>query len=40
MCQYICDTPKDENHYRIHDEPQITLPKKHPPNTKSKMTQF
>jgi len=37
---YIYDTPKDENHYRIHEEPQTTLPKKHSPNTKSKMTQF
>jgi len=24
---YICDTPKDENHYCIHKEPQTTLPK-------------
>ena len=31
---YICDTPKGENHYRIHEEPQATLPKKHSPNTK------
>ena len=37
---YMCDTPKGENHYRIHEEPQTTLPKKHPPNTKSKKTQF
>ena len=27
---YICDTPKGENHYRIHEEPQITLPEKTP----------
>jgi len=31
---YICDTLKSGNHYSIHDEPQTTLPKKHPPNTK------
>ena len=37
---YICDTSKGENHYHIHDEPQTTLPKKHPPNTKNKRTQF
>jgi len=37
---YICDTPKCENHYRIHKEPKTTLPKKHAPNTKSKMIQF
>jgi len=37
---YICDTTKDGNHYRIHDEPQTILPKKHPSNTKSKRTQF
>jgi len=24
---YICDTPKYENHYRIHEESQTTLPK-------------
>jgi len=30
---YICGTPKGENHYRIHEEPQTTLPKKYPPNT-------
>ena len=24
---YICDTLKDENHYRIHEEPQTTLKK-------------
>ena len=32
---YICDTPKDENHYRIHEESQTILPEKHPPNTKN-----
>jgi len=37
---YICDTHKGENHYRIHKELQTTLTKKHPPNTKSKRTQF
>jgi len=38
---YICDTPKDENHYRIHEEPQTILKKNtHTPNTKSKRTQF
>ena len=30
---YICDTPKSENQYCIHEEIQTTLPKKHPPNT-------
>jgi len=25
---YICSTPKNENHYRIHEELQTTLPKK------------
>ena len=24
---YICDIPKVENHYHIHEEPQTTLPK-------------
>jgi len=24
---YICDTPKDENHYHIYEEPQTTLQK-------------
>jgi len=24
---YICDTPKNENQYRIHEEPQTILPK-------------
>jgi len=24
---YICGTPKGENHYRIHEEPQITSQK-------------
>jgi len=24
---YISGTPKDENHYRIYEEPQSTLPK-------------
>jgi len=37
---YMCDTLKGENHYRIHEEPQTTLKKKHSPNTKSKRTQF
>jgi len=37
---YIFDTPKDENHYYIHEEPQTTLQKKHSRNTKSKRTQF
>jgi len=37
---YIYNTSKGENHYRIYEEPQINLPKKHPPNTKTKMTQF
>jgi len=37
---YICDTPKGENHYRIDEEPQTTLPKKHTRNTKSKKIQF
>jgi len=37
---YICCTPKDESHYRIHEKPQTIIPKKHSPNTKSKMTQF
>jgi len=35
---YVCDTPKGENNYHIHGEPQTSLPKKHIPNTKSKMT--
>jgi len=37
---YICSTRKGKNHYRIHEEPQTTLPKKHPPNIKSKRTQL
>jgi len=37
---YICGTFKGENYYHIHEEPQTTLPKKHLPNTKNKMTQF
>jgi len=24
---YICGTPKGENHYRVHEEPQTTLQK-------------
>jgi len=31
---YICNTLKDENHYRIQEESQTTLPKKYSPNTK------
>jgi len=30
---YTSGTPKGENHYRIHEELQTTLPKTHPPNT-------
>jgi len=30
---YICGTSKGKNHYRIHEESQTTLPKKHQPNT-------
>jgi len=30
---YISGTTKGENHYRIHEELQTTLPKTHPPNT-------
>ena len=30
---YTSGTPKGENHYRIHEELQTTLPKIHPPNT-------
>jgi len=37
---YLCGTLKGENHYRMHEEPQTTLPSKHSPNTKSKMTHF
>jgi len=35
---YICGTSKDKNHYHIREKPQTTLPKKFPPNTKSKRT--
>ena len=37
---YICGTSKGENHYRIPEEPQTTLPKKRSSNTKSNRTQF
>jgi len=36
---YICNTPKDENQYRIHEDFQTTS-QKHSPNTKSRRIQF
>ena len=30
---YICGTPKSENHYCMHKEPQTTLSKKHLSNS-------